>query len=36
MKLDESIIYSFFDEYNEIEDSDLPADLDLNSDKVPF
>lgn len=36
MKLDESIIYSFFDEYNEIEDSDLPADLDLNSDQVPF
>ena len=36
LKLDESIIYSFFDEYNEIEDSDLPADLDLNSDKVPF
>lgn len=36
LKLDESIIYSFFDEYNEIEDSALPAVLDLNSDKVPF
>ncbi len=36
LKLDESIIYSFFGEYEEIEDDDLPADLDLNSDQVPF